>query len=52
MIAFLFGKLFLFFFGLCALLDKDMAFGTIRAMVSVQDRIETQERYNEAIGKV
>ena len=54
-LAFIFGRLFIFFFNLCGQLDYDMAFDLLKAMC---DRIETiaemekvQDNYRRAVNE-
>ena len=54
-LAFLFGRLFIFFFNLCGQLDTDLAFGLLDAMHDVLDRQvkiqAVQDNYRKAINE-
>ena len=53
LLAFLFGRLFIYFFNLCGRLDVDMAFGILEAMSEAHNRADevnkTQENYRKVV---
>lgn len=48
-LAFLCGKVFLFWYNLCGILDRDMAFGVLDSMYHAIHEVEVQENYREAM---